>query len=641
MNKTFPLIFLISILCLGCPDMDVEDCLRDLKSPNTVVKREAVRKIGKLKIQEAGPELISLLNDSSDEISIEVVQALGSIGYSAAVEPIIAKLNEKNPLIREKAIETLGKIRDKRAVPALASILEQKDSRSDRELLTAIWALGNIGDKSAEQILISLIDEDTKYVRYNVERALSRIPDGEPYLPQEGKMPRAEETTRPSEDKAKTGETNIVASSIKTVAYVVTDYIGRLYTWINTTKTKIMEASPATKENQVSQAEEPSTSPKGDEKALSSDEPRPQIRELSKPKVIKRGERIPTNNGSSSGRKSVRRPSTGAERKELTMTQPSQSKDEKRLGLLLQGETSSISQSLWVVEVRSSIRSDEAIELATKLKAQGFRAYVSSTNLKGQRWYRVRVGTYLTEEEAQKMKDRIAKEFDITDSWIHLLRTGKTRTVEALPAPRENQMSQTEESVRFSKNDGEAKPVGEVKSVILAVSKTSERCFKGNNGLPNGDKENARRSITESSERETYTSKTHAFAKTLLAIKGHTRLREEVASGMNRLWRNEKRPTCKSSVIARAWLADEMGCYTVHVDLKNYDQSAKEMTSELQRLGYQVYMRKIDVADRGMPYRLFIGGFQDKPAAERIARNLREEHKLLFIRVLPASYVLR
>lgn len=274
MKKLFPIIFLtLLILGLGCPNPDVEECLRDLKSHNLVIKGEAIYRIGELKITEAIPDLVSLLNQDSDEISADIIEALGKIGDSAAVEPLIARLNEDNPLIREKAIEALGKIRDKRAVPALASILEQKDSRSDREVFTAIWALGNIGERSAEPILNSLLKGDNnKYIRYNVEQALKRIP---------------------------------------------------------TAETESIETSHQPQKDKIPQTEETTQSPKSNEENVNNNKLSPQLRQLSKPKIMKKEERTPSNDANIPGTKSIKRPPTRAKSKKLAKTELSQSREEK------------------------------------------------------------------------------------------------------------------------------------------------------------------------------------------------------------------------------------------------------------------------------------------------------------------------
>jgi succinoglycan biosynthesis transport protein ExoP len=183
LGKIFFVTFLmVLITSIGCsrssnkylnPNINVY--LRDMKSSNVVIKRAAIYKLGQLKVKEAVPEMISLLNKDSEEIAPFIIEALGKIGDKAAVSPLISMLGRDNVLIREKAIEALGKIGDKRAVPALIPILEQKDNRTESEVFTAIWALGNIGDKSAEPVLNSLLEDNNKYVRYNVEEALKKI----------------------------------------------------------------------------------------------------------------------------------------------------------------------------------------------------------------------------------------------------------------------------------------------------------------------------------------------------------------------------------------------------------------------------------------------------------------------------------
>ena len=215
LRKIFSVLFLMGlIMSAGCPgssnpylNPDIKEYLKNLKSTNIVIKREAVNRLGQLQIKEAVPELISLLNKDSVEIAPFIIESLGKIGDNAAVKPLIAMLENDNPLIREKTIEALGKIGDKKAVPALISVLEQKDKRTEDEVFTAIWALGNIGDKSAEPILNSLLGDNNKYVRYNVEQALKKIRDNSVKsaetapLPEEEKALKAEVAKQILDDK--------------------------------------------------------------------------------------------------------------------------------------------------------------------------------------------------------------------------------------------------------------------------------------------------------------------------------------------------------------------------------------------------------------------------------------------------------
>jgi capsular exopolysaccharide synthesis family protein len=186
-RSIFRKIFFVTLLTvmitgIGCSkssnpylNPNIKEYLKDIKSSNIPIQRNAINKLGLLQIKDAVPEMIRLLPQSPAEVKPDIVEALGNIGDKAALDPLIAMLDNENILVREKAIEALGKIGDKRAVPVLTSILEQKDNKTEGEVFTAIWALGNIGDKSAEPVLNSLLGDRNKYVRYNAEQALKKI----------------------------------------------------------------------------------------------------------------------------------------------------------------------------------------------------------------------------------------------------------------------------------------------------------------------------------------------------------------------------------------------------------------------------------------------------------------------------------
>ena len=69
-------------------------------------------------------------------------------------------------------------------------------------------------------------------------------------------------------------------------------------------------------------------------------------------------------------------------------------KEKEEMTNTLKKEVDNTSLSPWVVEVCSFLHHNEARNLARSLKDQGFPAFVSRIDLKGQRWYRVRIGVY-------------------------------------------------------------------------------------------------------------------------------------------------------------------------------------------------------------------------------------------------------
>jgi len=67
----------------------------------------------------------------------------------------------------------------------------------------------------------------------------------------------------------------------------------------------------------------------------------------------------------------------------------------------------------WVVQIASLTNSKRAIELKEKLKKAGFVAFVEEIVSEGQKFYRVRVGPELKQEEAQSLLHRIKQKMKL------------------------------------------------------------------------------------------------------------------------------------------------------------------------------------------------------------------------------------
>jgi len=158
-------------LHLGCVPNTSETYLQDLKSDNVMVQKEAIYKLGETQDSSAVEALSALITANAPKfIKIEAMEALGKIGEERAAEIIIPLLKDDDQEIREAAIEVLGKLKSRDSVPFLIAILPKKETR-----LTTIWALGNIGDKTAIPVLATLLKSDDKFVRYNASRSLQKI----------------------------------------------------------------------------------------------------------------------------------------------------------------------------------------------------------------------------------------------------------------------------------------------------------------------------------------------------------------------------------------------------------------------------------------------------------------------------------
>lgn len=80
-------------------------------------------------------------------------------------------------------------------------------------------------------------------------------------------------------------------------------------------------------------------------------------------------------------------------------------------------ETKNAQKGSWAVHVASYATRDEAAAMQKKLKEDGYNAYITDFNLKGKQWYRLRVGFYLSEEDAKAVSKKIAKTYNIAGVW--------------------------------------------------------------------------------------------------------------------------------------------------------------------------------------------------------------------------------
>ncbi len=81
--------------------------LKELLSPNSQLRFEAVRACAELESEEAVPRLIQLLSDSDNEIQISTIEALGHIGGSEAKATLTKYLENEDDSIRYAAEDAL------------------------------------------------------------------------------------------------------------------------------------------------------------------------------------------------------------------------------------------------------------------------------------------------------------------------------------------------------------------------------------------------------------------------------------------------------------------------------------------------------------------------------------------------------
>jgi len=152
------------------PCIGLEDCLKDLKSPDASKKSGAIFMLGTLKDKRATPALVELLKEERDfEVRSSAVKAVGALHDPKAVPVLAGLLDDKG--LQQDAIDSLVKIADKSAVEALIQGLKHPEIQ-----VAAVRGLGEIADPSAKPALRTLWRQsDNERVRGLCVLAIQRI----------------------------------------------------------------------------------------------------------------------------------------------------------------------------------------------------------------------------------------------------------------------------------------------------------------------------------------------------------------------------------------------------------------------------------------------------------------------------------
>jgi hypothetical protein len=151
---------------------DIEDDLKNLKSPEGRVRILAARALALCGDPRVVAPLIEALKDTEAEVRQLAATGLGRSGDKRAVEPLIARLKDENRAVRREAAEVLGGLADERAVDGLVAALKDADWRVRK---AAAESLGQIGDTRAAAALEAATDDCHFGVRRAAVAALRAI----------------------------------------------------------------------------------------------------------------------------------------------------------------------------------------------------------------------------------------------------------------------------------------------------------------------------------------------------------------------------------------------------------------------------------------------------------------------------------
>jgi len=159
-----------------------------LKDKEPQVRQSACVALGYIGDSKAQPALVERVkNDSSNSVRTQAILILGNMHANIAVDTLIPLLKDKNLDVCYLSAEALGKIGDPKATSALKnclanSITEMKNETDSyrnnqykRLITVTAKALGNLKDKSSEDTLIGLLDNNEKSIKIAAASALGSI----------------------------------------------------------------------------------------------------------------------------------------------------------------------------------------------------------------------------------------------------------------------------------------------------------------------------------------------------------------------------------------------------------------------------------------------------------------------------------
>jgi cell division septation protein DedD len=72
----------------------------------------------------------------------------------------------------------------------------------------------------------------------------------------------------------------------------------------------------------------------------------------------------------------------------------------------------------WTVQVNATTNPQQATDLARGLKSKGYDAYTVQAPMRGQTWYRVRVGRFSSREKAREMEKRLKSAEGLENAYV-------------------------------------------------------------------------------------------------------------------------------------------------------------------------------------------------------------------------------
>ncbi len=141
------------------------------------VRVAAVSALERLNSSGENGELASAMTDADENVQLAALHAATRINSFTNVEAVVALIGDPSSLVRRRAAETLGVMKAADAVAGLMVLAAESDEADAQVRAAAVWALGQIGDPVAADVILAAQHDSDASVRSaaKVSAALLRI----------------------------------------------------------------------------------------------------------------------------------------------------------------------------------------------------------------------------------------------------------------------------------------------------------------------------------------------------------------------------------------------------------------------------------------------------------------------------------
>jgi hypothetical protein len=161
------------------PDQLMQDAKKGMADADPRVRAEALDKLRDVNDPKAQEMLIEGLTDPDIRVKIRAIDLLGAQQATPSV-PLMTQqlfLRETQAVVKLHIVAALGRIGDSRGTLPVVGYL--KEASDDQSRGTAVFALGEIGDPHATDVLVQTVTNDRNpMVRKLAQESLEKI-DGE------------------------------------------------------------------------------------------------------------------------------------------------------------------------------------------------------------------------------------------------------------------------------------------------------------------------------------------------------------------------------------------------------------------------------------------------------------------------------